>query len=96
VETSDLEGNGPLLRAPDINARQLRGALDPNGQWRWFVGTRGPTVKGVPMYVWWWAGDTREQAERVALELGPLPAEGDEAVKATAIAERIRTTQKSN
>ena len=87
---SDLEWRGPVLCAPDINGRQIKAVVHPNGEWRWMVGTRGLTIKGMPMYVWWWVGDTREQAETVALELGPLPAEGDEAEKVKAIRERMK------
>jgi hypothetical protein len=93
---SDLEWRGPVLCAPDVNGRQIKAVVHPEGEWRWTVGVRGPTIMGIPMYVWWWAGNTREQAETVALELGPMPAEGDETETAKAIVERIRTFGKSN
>lgn len=66
------EPTANLVRAEKINGRGIMGTCNYS-QWRWSVEVRGPLWQGVHLRVWRLAGDTLEQAQQLARQLGPLP-----------------------
>jgi hypothetical protein len=80
----ELSFDGVWTRAAKINGRRIQGSIF-DGECRWFVGTTGPALQGIHLYVLVFAGNTVEEARSLATRLGQLPDAEDETAKIAAL-----------